>query len=235
MITNTEKYQSFVETIMYKCGVLRISTLINCLMNTYDTIQSINDAIYLLQVIQDYSEVMLSDDGYIITKGCYLRIVDDPYFLNIRYGQQINKVPSNIIHITQASDKAMIECMPIVADMMPDSFDFIVSEFPWKLQFISHETRRLYQVCRISNIEEIPFSILLNSLSELSDADYKNHIRRIAIVDDATRAYLIPKIGFHAICIYAPNDFRKEYKIVQKRNENVWDDYKRIKDEIKDE
>lgn len=232
MIINTEEYQSFVESIMYKCGVLRTSTMINCLMNTYETIQSINDAIYVLQVIQDFSEVMLSDDGYIITKGCYLRIVDDPYFLNIRYGQQINKVPSGIIHITQASDKAMIECMPIIADMMPESLDFLVTEFPWKLQFISRETKRLYQVCRISNIEEIPISILLNSLPELSDADYKNHIRRIAIIDDKSHAYLIPKIGFSVICTYAPNNIQKEFEIVQKREKNAWDDYNRIKKEL---
>ncbi len=230
MIINTEIYQSFVESIMNRCGVLRTSTMINCLMNQYDTITSINDAIYVLQVIQDFSEVMLSDDGYIITKGCYLRIVDDPYLLNIRYGQQINKVPSNIIRIAYPSDLAMIESMPIIADMMPDSFDFVVSGFPWKLQFISNSI--LYQICRISTSEEIPFGILLNSLPEFSDADYKNHIRRIAIIDKPSHAYLIPKIGFSAICIYDSNDIRKEYKIIQKRDENAWEDYKRIKESM---
>ena len=232
MIINTEKYQSFVESIMYKCGVLRATTMINCLKNQYETIQSINDAIYVLQVIQDFSEIMLSDDGYIITKGCYLRIVDDPYFLNIRYGQQINKIPAGIIHITNSSDIEIIECMPIVADMLPDSFNFIVTGFPWKLQFISNS--KLYQICHVSTVEEIPFSILLNSLPEISNADYKNHIRRIAIIDDPSHAYLIPKIGFTAICIYDPNNIQKEYSIIQKRDKDAWKDYKRMKIELGD-
>ncbi len=227
MIVSTEKYQAFVESIMYKCGVLRTTTMINCLMNYFDTITSINDAIYVLQVIQDFSEVMLSDDGYIITKGTYLRIVDDPYMMNIRYGQQINKIPAGIVHLSQASDISMIECMPIIADLMPDSLNFIVTEFPWKLQFILDS--RLYQVCRISTIEEIPFSVLINSLPEFSDADYKNHIRRIAIIDDPSQAYLIPRIGFHAICVYDPTNIQKEYQIIQKRGDDAWDDYQRIK------
>lgn len=239
MINNTEDYQKFIEYIINRCGVLRTNTLINCLMKYYANIESRADALYILRVLQDFTDMMLTDDGYAITKGCYLHLVDDPALLNMRY-VDMEKLPADIIHINDPYDKNLLECMTIVADMMPDSRYFIVTGYPWMIQFIvnvkgnpneeGYRPSRLFQICRIENANEIPFSVLLNSLPEFSDAEYKEHIRRIAIIDNANQSYLIPKLGFTAICTYDPDNIETEYKIVETRSQDVaWEDYQRIR------
>lgn len=245
MINNTEDYQQFVESIINKCGVLRTNTLINCLMKYYANIESRSDALYILRALQDFTDLMLTDDGYAITKGCYLRLVDDPALMNIRFGkvenlamERLEKLPADIIHINDSYDEDLLECMTIVADMMPDSRYFMVTGYPWMIQFIvnargnpdekGYRPSRLFQICKIENANEIPFSILLNSLPEFSDAEYKEHVRRVAIIDNANQSYLVPKLGFTAICTYDPDNIETEYKIVETRSQDIaWQDYQR--------
>lgn len=245
MINNTEDYQQFVESIINKCGVLRTNTLINCLMKYYANIENRSDALYILRTLQEYTDLMLTDDGYAVTKGCYLRLADDPALMNMRY-VDMEKLPADIIHINDSYDEDLLECMTIVADMMPDSRYFIVTGYPWMIQFIvnargnpdeeGYRPSRLFQICKIENANEIPFSVLLNSLPEFSDAEYKEHIRRIAIIDNANQSYLVPKLGFTAICTYDPDNIETEYMIVETRSQDVaWEDYQRIKNKGEDE
>lgn len=239
MIRNFLDFKPFVDEIMGKCGVIRTNTLINCLTNYFENVDP-DDADSIIRSLQEYSSLLVSEDGWTITKGCYQRITADTALRNIQYSQDY-RLPDNAINLMDKRDIAIVECMPIVADMMPFSKDFVISGYPWTVQFIvetnsddeeEQEERtpsRLYQVVRVDSGNEIPLALLINTISIFEDKLYKEHIRRIAVISDERQALTIPFLGFSAICVFdetEPHGFR----VVQTRTgDDAWADYQTLK------
>lgn len=242
MRKNWNKYQDFVDSVIKLCGIMRTKTLENCLINYHANKESISreEAHYILTNLQNYSDLVLSADGYAMTRQMYITLTGDIHMDNLMFSD-IYKVKEGAIKIEHPYHQAIIECMTVVADFMPDSLEFMMPENnrPWFFQFNvpSHspdKPNRVFQVTKVESGFEINFSLMLagESFANIKDS-FKNCIRRIAIVNDEASAFMIPHLGFSAIIMYNPTSPR-EFKVIEKRTgDDIWSDYDDAKKGLK--
>ena len=245
MIYGKDDYEELVRNMLKRVPVLRTQQLNISLKKTF---QGMTDAVAsaILLSLQRQGYLLLTDDGWAITKGMYLKLTADKFFDETRdRGREMNKLGS-VIHTyeidgsdrikTEASiDELMgqkmhdiVDCMWAAVDMMPDSEDFILSCPPFTVSFAtpSDEDRdgKLFELIKINAGNEDATIRLLYDLPKIEDAEIKKIVNRVAIIENEAHAWKVPYLGFSAICCLDKNE-ECGFRIIEKRNsEESWKD-----------
>ena len=184
-----------------------------------------------LEIIMDAQKenyVLVSRDGYIMTKGYYIAKTSDNFLDNVEMNNYKNKINFDFKPYA-FDDQEMIECLTVVAGMMPVSEEYIQANTPWQFMFTTpaHLLKNkeykqkfnscLYQICYVPHKNIAAYCLMLKNFQE-ENLDNRKYIKRIAVVENPEDAFLIPYIGFTNI-VKVKND---KFEIVEQRT-NPWE------------
>jgi len=117
-----------------------------------------------------------------------------------------------------------IDCFWVILDLLPESGSFLTMSFtPLRMQFVDSEGSCLTQIARIHAGNERAELAFLRMMTVPEDD--RPGLRRIAIVDTAEIAPLIPRVGFREICTLTGADDRgkRQLHVVHSRpREEMW-------------
>lgn len=221
-------YENLIRSILRRVPLLKTRQLILCLKNCYSISKA--ESIHALIIAQSHGYVMNSVDGYSMTSGQYVALTGDRFFDMVNY-QSDKCIIKPISSIRDFCDRNLVDAMWIVADKMPQSIDFVVSNSPWFITFdtpidSTNEIGCLYQITNIPREKELVRLQLLRSLAPIQYKNMRKGIRRIAIIENEQHSFLIPRIGFSHIVAIDEED-EAGYRVVEKRaEEGRWDDEK---------
>ncbi len=100
-----------------------------------------------------------------------------------------------------SSYKNKAAALRVAMEFLPDSKDFIVGTIPWLIAFIRNQY--LVQICYIGREMELATSTMI--AQNPVPADEREHIKRIAIIEDPTRAEYVKGAGFAYLCTVDDN------------------------------
>ena len=231
MIYNIETYSEFVTKILKKIPYIKTEILIRCLVNYYPNVNE-KMAKEILYDIQSNGECLMSTDGWTLTKGMYYRISDDKFRDNFHYHNDYRL--DDVSKYLRDLDKDDVDIMWLVADLMPDSENFIVCDTPWNIMFDvpsdEFSEAKLFQLIKIpGDVENERIELLKNSKRLIPEDKVINSIRRIALIENPDNAFKIPKLGFTHICVLDPKQ-TKGYRVVEKRTKDIWSDKEKYVD-----
>ena len=78
MLSDIEPYLDFEQRILYRTGVLRRASMRISLCRTFEEMSG-HYADMMIEALQYHGGVLISEDGWLITKGCYKRITGDRF------------------------------------------------------------------------------------------------------------------------------------------------------------
>ena len=227
MIPNYDEYERFVRSILKRVPLLKIEQLIIALKNTYTDVSD-GLAIKILHSIQKNGYVLLSGDGWAMTKSYYRTITGDNFFDGIIRNNNYRIDKAEPLLVNQSMD--MVNCMWLVVHMMPDSENFVIGNYPWNILFTSipreDKNGLLYEITVLKS-ENIGLQIeVLKNKCEIHDEEWRDSIRRIAIVDDEKIASKIPYIGFSHICVIDEKS-KEHFNVLNPKRAQAdwWKDY----------
>lgn len=240
------KYEGFVKNILKTIPILQAKQLVICLENSFEECaENKGLSVEILKALQRKGALMLTYDGYVMTRGAYVYLTNDKFFDNVDLNDNIRiKEKMSVIRfekdnkrvVTKTGDtndlisqqeRDRIEAMWVVADMMPGSKNFIASAYPFIFTYINEdqENSKCYEITKISEKNEFAKIELLKRLPVISDKRARETVRRIAIIENEKHAWEIPHIGFKYICVIDKNS-PQNYRVVEKRdNDILWKDY----------
>lgn len=151
-----------------------------------------------VKAYQGTGKVLLSDDGWAMTKGRYEMMTDDTKNDGINmYGRLRIRNMDNIIKNT--CDLRHVYCLWVLIDMLPDSLEFVMTNKPYNLTFLSRN--RLFQVIYIPADQEDKKIAMLQSLPSDYFEAVKESVIRVALMENPSHFWKIPQgIGFKYIC-----------------------------------
>lgn len=242
---NSKKYSSFIIEIVHKLPVIPIRLLIIALINYFEELGSDEKiAFQILKNIQYNGHILLTDNGWAMTKKAYRFYTNDRYpkfdlRSEFRLGDKINIYddgnPQKIIKSVDINDvishgyKKILDSLWVAFDLLPESRDFIVGMDPWNIMFCSKyddEPAHCYEIVRISEDMSNVMKDRLSNLTPIIDPEEQENITRIAIVDKEYQVNMVPKVGFRHICVL-DDESDTGYKVIRNREKNVWLDYAR--------
>ena len=250
MIYGMEEYESFVRNILQKIPLLKTEQLIKCLINSYNDIDE-DVAKNILTAIQRRGYILLSSSGWAMTKRMYKTLSNDvrniyvkqknevtglydPYFylgdtIHVFSKDHSKETEKQIEDLISQKHKDIIDCMWIVADMMPESEDFSFGNAPWTLMFCTNATEKssgkLFQIVKIPKKTEDSRIEMIKSWPKIKDKETLKNIRRIAIIEDENHAWKVLYLGFtHVIKIN--ENLPKKYEVIgePRTSKELWKD-----------
>jgi len=228
MTYNLEKYSNYICSILRKIPYIKTDILLLCLRNTFNELDE-DKAKEILFELQSEGDCLLSEDGWAITKGIYYQLSNDTFRDNIKYFNDYRLPP--IESMISSLDKDDVDVMWIVADMMPMAKDFIVCDIPWNIMFDTYSEEnggKLVQLIKIpKDIEDMRIELLKCSKNLIPNDSLRESVKRIALIENESHAWKIPRLGFTEICVLDQNK-PHGFRIVERRNEGVWDDIGKI-------
>jgi len=224
MIRPFNVYEQFITDLIDKVSFMRTQTLVNCICRYYGKVYEA-DALMHIRNVQKLGYILVTADGWCLTKAKYRSMCDDKNFSNITLNNSYRLDSIKGLRIT-ASDRNYADAMMVVADMMPLSSDFMIGASPWYIQFITAEKEarasRLFQITTFKAGEEMAMEELLLSLRPVEHDEFKAQLRRIAILENPNMSWCVPRIGFTTICTL-DNTASSGLKVVEKRApEDAW-------------
>lgn len=223
-----QPYFDAMKRILQCCPCIRIKTLKTILVKSYKILDE-KYANLIIENMQYHGYVLLTDDGWAITKSFYEVMSSDIYYEKLQHGDK-NLLPSGMIDLSEFSwVQTVADCMVVCADMFPLAEDFVTGSAPWYVSFATYPTERkqsrLFQITKIISGMELSNHMLLMNIDRYTEEQRRNVIRRIAIVESENAAYMVPYIGFTAIVMLDEKQ-AIGYRILQQRSgEEVWQDY----------
>lgn len=225
MINKYGVYEDFVKSILKRICLVKTEQLLICLQRKYGEEMNYQLANKILQTMQNSGYILLTDDGWAMQKGVYVELTNDKFYDNINYLAD-NFINFNMDDVCKKYNKEVINCMWIAAAMMPEADDFIVSNAPWFITFLTKQVdekpAHLYQVTYIPKEYADLNAEVLKTTVDIKNKEGFENLGRIALLDDDTYVNKVPKVGFSHIAVLDDNELL-HYKIIEKRNkEERW-------------
>ena len=227
MIDRYEEYEEFVKDITRTVPLIKTEQLKLMIANYFN--QPLESTDSVMFALQRNSIILMSVDGWSMTTGQYIRLTGDRFLqrrneLNEDHFNRLPKMDSRCREINRPLSKALW----LVADMLPDSKDFIIASQPWAVAFVTEETRErpscLYEITYIARGYEYNRCEMLKELPKIRSNHVKNGLRRICILDDEGYAFRVPYVGFSHIVVI-DHERNSHYRVVETRNaEERWKD-----------
>ena len=84
------KYEVFIKNILKSIPILRAKQLIICLEKSFEECASNKELpLEILKALQRKGMLMLTYDGYVITRGAYVYLTNDKFFDNVDLNDSI--------------------------------------------------------------------------------------------------------------------------------------------------
>ena len=223
---NTPFYYDFVRKTLNKVHVMRLEQLLKIMQVKYTFPRE-----KCLEIVLDAQKdnyLFVSKDGYVLTRGFYLSLTGDKFSDSTELSNYEHRICFNIGPELE-KQKGLINCLTVVANMMPISEDFFIPNEPWNVMFITPESFTkpdangqkfdscLYQLIYIPHVSIGTYCSMLERFKE-EEAEAKKRIKRIAVVEKAEDAPRIPYVGFTNIVTVKEDNF----KIIESRKDNPW-------------
>lgn len=223
-----DKYENFLLSILAKMPYAKIEQLLLCLINNYQGMDR-DLAMPIIFSLQKKGKIILSEDGWALTKSAYSRFSNDYYFDNFVYNKEYKLKEGESLILNGGGKVDDINCFWLIADMMPTSADFIQSGAPFSFSFehLNYKTgtAKIYQIANIPKEKEDARCELIRSLPMVKTDEQRSSIVRIAIMDNEKHFWKVPHLGFHFVCTLDENE-PKHFRIVEQRDkEDIWADY----------
>ena len=220
MLENYEEYADFVKHITQTVPLIKTEQLKLMIANYFN--QPLESTDSVMFALQRNSIVLMSVDGWSMTTGQYIRLTGDRFLQqrNIHNEDEYNRLPK-MDNICREVNRPLSKAMWLVANMLPDSKDFILAAQPWAVAFVTEEKEGrlscLYEITYIARGYEYTRSEMLKELPKIKSNHVKDGMRRICILDDEGYAFRVPYIGFSHIVVI---DHSKEnhYRVVETRD-----------------
>lgn len=206
MIANYEMYEEFVNEITRKVPLIKTDQLALMLSNYFkqplETIDPVMLALYR------NTAIIMTADGWSMTVGEYIKLTGDR-FLQRRNSEEmeedeLERFP-NMDDVCSKINKPLSKAMWLVADMLPDSKNFMLASSPWAVVFETEATEEkptlLYQITYIGKGHEITGTEMLKVLPKIPSNKVKRVLRRICILEDESYAFRVPYVGFSHIVV----------------------------------
>lgn len=228
MIDRYAEYEDFIKHIIRTVPLLKTEQL-KIMISRYFG-QSLDSTDAVLFALQRNLVIMMSQDGWSMSVGQYMRITGDSFLQGRNsYGtieDEHNRLPP-MNDLCRDINRPLSECLWIVADMLPDSRDFLLASSPWIVAFTSipSEDRPslLYEITYIPEGYEITRTELLKNIPKISSNKVKKGLRRICIIEDESYAFRVPYNGFSHI-VKIDHSRKNHYRIIETRNDDRWKD-----------
>lgn len=220
MLDRFEEYKEFVTKITNIQPIMRTEQMKIIISKCFgQPIETVDEVLFAMKAS---SILILSVDGWCMSLGEYRKLTHD-YFLtkcssdDDEY-RRASEIESKLKHVNMD----VVDSLWLVADMMPKSENFILTNPPWTISFCTkaeeNKSPLLYQITVIRKGEEYVKSEMLKTLPEITNKHIKDSIRRVAIIEDDSFAFMIPKIGFsHIVCL--DDKSASKYRIIEKRTD----------------
>lgn len=218
-------YEELIEELVYNFNPLKLEQLKTALLKCFDELddKTVN---YIISSYQERGYILVSADGWVLTKGKYLELTKDSRYQGVDFNK-IERRIGDIYSYIQNDEKHLkiVNALWVMIDMLPDSLDYVTSSKPWQITFISKKTHILYQVIVINEDEEdIRIEMLKAMPCDYYD-DVKPTIRRIAIMENPKHEFKIPhNMGFTHI-LRMDENVKTHYVTVKNRlkeKEQIW-------------
>ena len=221
MIEHYSEYEDFVRHITLTVPLIMTEQL--KLMISKNFSQDIDTVDPVLLALQGNQIILMTQDGWSMTPGQYIKLTGDR-FLVAR--NSWNSATDDLKRLPGMDDRCsrvnrpLSKCLWIVADMLPDSADFILAGPPFSVAFTTIPTEErpayLYEIAYIDRGYETAGTELLRRIPKIKSNHVKKDIVRICVIEDEDYAFSVPWIGFsHIVKIDA--DCPGHYRIVEQR------------------
>ena len=220
MIYELERYQNYIRSIIRRIPILKTEQLKIAMRKTFKGINADNAA-EILTALQRRGDVLLSPDGWAMSKGGYKTLTGDKFnerLLN-DLDYRLPKMSLTIRNFGLSMD--VIDCFWVAIDMMPSSNDFVINTQPFVILFDTDENKdeisKVYEITKIPKSREDSRCELLRQLAKISDKGIQERTVRIALIEDENHAWMIPHIGFSYICVLDEKE-KSHVRIIEKRD-----------------
>ena len=230
-----EFYLSLIQNLFEKMPILQKDQVISYLMNADPSLPHLK-AEGMLAVAERDAMIMVSTDGWVMTKPAYNILTGDKFYDKVHMNN-INRL-EDMEGYVKANGKYLIDentrkCFWLIADNLPDSINFVRGENPWFLSFqtspndedISYLVQITYFPDNIS-LEYGRVALIKNDMNKLSKT-FIPYMKRIALMENPDPEHaeaVVPYLGFQYICTLNPDD-PSGYDVITER-EDIWKDWK---------
>ena len=219
---NLEFHLDFIKSILRKVHILKKSQLVICLKKKFNIDDEM--ANYAINIALLNGHLILSLDGYAMTLGFYRFATEDTRYEQLAFNDPEIKFRHPMKNMIPIPNKRIIDCMSLVADMMPYSENFGINQEPFLVHFVTEpdEKGRLkvpscfYQIAYISHDTAQRTMLQLRHTEDIDHEEFKPMIKRLAIVEDEDDTQFIPYVGFTNIVKF---DGKGTYKVIETRKE----------------
>ena len=221
---NFEEYKSFVSELIYHFNPIRIDQLALAIKNYFKDIDD-ELALDIIDRCQTKRVLLLTEDGYAMTKGKYVQLTGDDRYKHMNTSNKY-MLPALETVIKERCNMRLINCLWILIDMLPASMDFALTHKPFQISFISSK-KELYEVIYIESKEEDAKIEMLRNLPDDLFEIAKKIIKRVVILENEKHAFKVPQGKGIKFILTLDHDRDNHYRIVEKR-EKTWDEQSEV-------
>jgi hypothetical protein len=212
-MTEYTEYEKLLFDLLYYFNPCRKAQLVRALHRNFKDMK-VAEAEKILLNYQSKGHVLLSSDGWAMTKGKYVEYTGDDKFELLTYESDTRIGNMNRFCATKETKK-MVDVLWVLVDMLPDSRDFSVFAKPFQVNLVYKG--KLFQVIDIPADEEDLRVATLQAMPNDFFEDFKKNIYRIAIMENPAHAWKVPEgIGFRYVVTIDENE-KAHYRIVETR------------------
>ena len=215
-----EEYRSFARELLYYFNPMRTEQMERAFMKYYAkmTDELVHSILFKLQ---DHRVIMMSSDGWLMSRGKYVQLTGDSKFERLT-GGRYTLIPDVKGYVENQCDLKLVCCLWVLIDMLPASLDFALTHKPFQISFMSKK-RELYEVIYIPELEEpAKFELLRQLPNDLHDIA-KKAIKRVVILENEKSTGQVPQGRGIKFVLTLDDSTKTHYRIVEKRDNN-WDD-----------
>jgi len=209
MIRNYKKFSKFVEDVMDRVPAVRTVAIRRAMLNYFGKEIGENTGLTasVLYAMQKEGLVLLSEDGWCITKDEYETYSDDYQGRLLDYESKfrLGKITDKVYNQKNYRKNALIKAFPVIVEMMPASYDFMIADRPFHYVFHGNtngKEKRLYEIIYIAeDDEDFLFAELRDFCPKLKDDLIRDKISRVAIFEKPLETHYkyLPKVGFTSV------------------------------------
>lgn len=232
VIDDYYRYEAFVKGFMRQFPVIKMDQFDLIIANQFD--EDINDIRHVKWALQSNNTIIVSTDNWVMTPGMY-KSLTRKYELNFSWSYNTKaspKAPNVQEFINQYDLLSTVNCLWLVADMLPYAVNITNAYHPFNISFITEpETidgvdipSRLYQIVYIAKNAKAHLAQLASIKDDFRFGVFKENIRRFALVEDEDDISLVPHVGFTRIC-KVNHKLPEHFEVVEVRSgDDIWKD-----------
>ncbi|MBR2702071.1 MAG: hypothetical protein IKE77_08310 [Erysipelotrichaceae bacterium] len=214
------EYEKFLNELVYFFNPCRTKQLERALIKNFANLK-VDDVNAILEKYQNEGRILLSDDGWAVTKGKYVQITKDSKYENVEVARnpRLSEMDYLIRQYCSLKYMRLLDCFWVLIDMLPESIDFSLTNKPFQLCFIAQG--RLFQVISIPEDEEDVRCDMLRTLSVDYYENFRTAVNRIIIMAEPDHYWKLPEnIGIKFICTI--DDSKPNHLRITKRIDRNW-------------